>query len=266
MTSTTNRITLYDAEFTLEEKTMSPYAVRIRLLLHYKNIPYDVVWLRFRDVDATAKAVGAAPTRVMADGSPGYTIPFITTKSVDDQTIAISDSARIAQYIEENFPDSENKLLPAETRFFQSIFSKYLIEKVSTAIYGVALASILDLFPSESDREWYLQTRRNVYGRGIEELVPQDEASIQAAWRRFDTTFDDLAAHLDKAGEGNYRITGGVSYSEFELVSWLNMARRASYDGVWKRLASRNGGRWEKLMNLPVYKEILPANRNVSPP
>ena len=93
-----------------------------------------------------------------------------------------------------------------------------------------------------------------------------DEASIKAAWKRLDATFDDLAAHLDKAGEGNYRITGGVSYSEFELVSWLNMARRASYNEVWKRLASRNRGRWEKLMNLPVYKEILPADRNVAPP
>ncbi|EJD06830.1 uncharacterized protein FOMMEDRAFT_165518 [Fomitiporia mediterranea MF3/22] len=257
--SPTYRITLYDVETNLEGKSLSPYSVTIRLLLNYKKIPYENVWLGFRDIEATAKAVGASPTKVNADGNPGYTIPFITVTNNDKQTTAISDSIKIAQYIEEAFPDPEHKLFPAETRVFQSVFSTYLTDKTRGA-YSVVFLRLVNLL-LDNDREWFIESRRRIGGRSVEEMVPQDEASMQIAWKNFDAVFDELAAHLDKAGEGNYRITGGVSYSEFELVSFLNLIYRLSFDEAWKRLKGRNGGRWEKLLNLPVYKDILPVNR-----
>lgn len=98
-------------------------------------------------------------------------------------------------------------------------------------------------------------------GATFDQIVPQDEASVARLWKSFDAAFDDLAAYLDHAGEGNFRVTGDVSYAELELVSLLNLVKRTSFDEGWKRLKDRNGGRWAKLLELPVYQELLPVNR-----
>ncbi|EJD06827.1 uncharacterized protein FOMMEDRAFT_144709 [Fomitiporia mediterranea MF3/22] len=253
-------ITLYDAEFDLPEKTLSPFAIRLRLLLDYKRIPYQNVWIHFPDIEASAKSVGAPPTRINADGRPGYTIPFVTIASRDKPIIALSDSAKIAKYVEEAYPDPEGKMLPAEMRVLYSIFSQYLAQNIAGPMFKFVLPGLLRALAPHS-RDWLIQTRKSTLGVTIDEMIPKDEKALTEAWRAFDAAFDELAAYLDKAGEGNFRITGEVSYVEFELVSTLNLLKRTNPDEGWKRLEARNGGRWAKLMDLPIYKRLLPANR-----
>ncbi|EJD06829.1 uncharacterized protein FOMMEDRAFT_152145 [Fomitiporia mediterranea MF3/22] len=260
MGSKSTIIMLYDAEFNLPEKTLSPFAVRLRILLDYKCIPYQNVWIHFPDIEATAKSVGAPPTRINADGRPGYTIPFVTIASHDKPTIALSDSAKIVKYIEEAYPDPEGKMLPAGMRVLHSIFSQYLAQNIAGPMFKFVLPGLLRAL-APHPRDWLIQTRKSTLGVTIDEMIPKDEKSIAEAWRAVDAAFDDLAAHLDKAGEGNFRITGDVSYVEFELVSILNLLRRTNPDEGWKRLEILNGDRWAKLMDLPIYKRLLPANR-----
>ncbi|KAL5503989.1 hypothetical protein ACEPAH_8061 [Sanghuangporus vaninii] len=254
-----SKITLYDVEFTLKEKTLSPYSIRLMLLLGYKNIAYETVWISFPDVEATAKAVNALPTFTKADGTPGYTIPFITASFPDKSTIAISDSLRIAQFIETTYPDPEDKIMPSNARVFQSMFTKYMTERIYGSINKISMPLVISALP-ESAGKWIVATRKNTIGKTVDEIAPQDETSVTEAWKGIEAAFDDLAAHLDSGGEGNFRVTGSASYAEFELVSVLNFVKRLSPDG-WNRLEVRNGGRWGKLMDLPLYKKLVPANR-----
>ncbi|KAL5525921.1 hypothetical protein ACEPAG_7259 [Sanghuangporus baumii] len=254
-----SKITFYDGEFTVKEKTLSPYSIRIRLLLDYKNIAYEILWIQFPDIEATAKAVGAPPTTMKADGTPRYTIPFITVAFPDQPAIAISDSARIAQFIEKTYPDHEDKLLPSNARIFQSMFTKYMAEKILGSVVKITTPLVVRALP-ENNQKWIIETRKSIFGKSIEEIAPQDESSIAEAWMIIEAAFDDLAAHLDTVQEGNFRITGEPSYAEFELVSVLNVVKRLS-PSSWRRLEGRNGGKWAKLMDLPLYKELLPANR-----
>lgn len=275
-------ITLYDVQSTLEEKTLSPYVVRLRLVLYYfersdldlctlyidirlfldyRKISYETVWIDFPEVEATAKAVGAPPTMLpKADGTPGYTVPFVTIASPNKPTIALSDSFTIVEYLNKEFPDPTNLLLPSETRVFQKIFSKYLADNILRAAVPFVVPGFVAVQRKEK-QAWFIETRKKTLGATLEDVIPVDEANIALAWKKFEAAFDDLAAHLDKGGEGNYRVTGNVSYAEFELVSLLNLIKRLTFEEGWKkRLETRNDGRWAKLMGLPIYKELLPMN------
>lgn len=76
-----------------------------RLLLHYKKIEYQNVWLRYSQVESTAKEIGALPTDKKADGTPRYTIPFMKVSRAGEPDVVISDSPKIAAFLERTFPD-----------------------------------------------------------------------------------------------------------------------------------------------------------------
>lgn len=101
---------------------------------------------------------------------------------------------------------------------------------------------------SPSDAEWLAKTRKiSVLG----------DAEVEEAWNAFDKAFDELAARFDILGEGNFRVVPGqITYSEMEMVSFINFVKRVSPEKGWKRVESRNGGRWSKL--LVMYEEYLP--------
>lgn len=173
------------------------------------------MWLDFPDVEEAAKAVGAPPTRANADRNPGYTIPFITVTSQDKPTVALSDSAKIAAYIEETFPSPDHTLLPAESRVFQSIFTKYLFEKVTCPIVMTLFMPYIRHMRPHT-QEWFIESRTRTFGMSLTEMLPQDEAGIETAWRNFDAGFDDLAIHLDNSGGGNYRLTADFAGPFYE--------------------------------------------------
>ncbi|KAL5485863.1 hypothetical protein ACEPAI_6905 [Sanghuangporus weigelae] len=230
------KITLYDVEFTFKENPLSPYSIRLMLLLHYKNLAYETVWISFPHVEATAKALSAPPTFTKADGTLGYTIPFVTASFPDKSTIAISDSLRIAQFIDKMYPEPEDKIILSNARVFHSIFTKYMTERIQGSIYKISMPFAINALSESAGK------------------------CATEAWKVIKTAFDDLAVHLDNGGERNFRVTGNAGYAEFELVSILNLVKRLSRGG-WNRLRVRNGGRWGKLTDLLLYKKLLPANR-----
>lgn len=150
-------------------------------------------------------------------------------------------------------------MLPPDTRVFQSIFARYLAERIQGSLIKISARSVPKNLDERSGK-WWIETRKNAIGKTLDEIAPQDEAGIARAWKLIEDALDDLAAHLDAIQEGNFRVTGGPSYSEFELVSVLNTVMRVDTD-AWTRVKGRNGGRWGKLMDLPLYKKLLPANK-----
>ncbi|KAH8115134.1 hypothetical protein DFH11DRAFT_1543820 [Phellopilus nigrolimitatus] len=253
-------ITFYETTSLLEERSISPFAVRIRLLLNYKRIPYQIVRIEYPEIEAVSKSVGAPPTGKKVDGRPHYTIPFIVVAPpAPASTFALSDSPTIAAFLEETFPDPDPQHPPAiasaETRVFQSVFRQYLRD-VFMAVFPVMIHAFASKLTTP---EWFITTRKELFGVSAEQIAPRvgDAEGESAAWTAFENSFDGLAAHLDVLGAGNYRLVKSqVTYSEMEMVSLVFCIKRVTPDTAWKKLEGRNGGRWPKL--LALYDEYLP--------
>jgi hypothetical protein len=77
--------------------------------LNYKGLAYKTEWIEYPDIADLCKKIGAEPTMIRKDGRPYYSLPVIQ----DPKTGAvISDSARIAEYLDETYPDTP-KVFPA---------------------------------------------------------------------------------------------------------------------------------------------------------
>jgi glutathione S-transferase len=90
-----------------------------RLTLIYKRIPYETVRVEFRDIQHTMKEIGAPPTGTGPDGTSTYSLPVIRDPATGK---IISESFRIAQYLDEKYPD--RRVIPTGTDGQQSAFAE----------------------------------------------------------------------------------------------------------------------------------------------
>lgn len=226
--------------------------------MNYKRIPFDVVWVDFPDVERTAKALNAEHTRVLPDGTKEYTVPIVTFKQPNQETVVVSDSERVANYLDGAFPDPDRMLFPKETLVFQHTFQQFFRReaKVPRAFLRVNITSILDALPPHT-RQWWIETRPRAFGDSYDALAPNTTEKRAMAWKAYEDAFDAVAKYFDVAGEGNHRLSAGlVTFAEIELVSLLKTIQFIGKDDGWKGLKDRNGGRWAKLVNEPEYRYV----------
>ena len=72
-------------------------------------------WITFPEIEAVCKSIGAPPTMTKKDGRPHYTVPFMKIEPCagsSDPVVVLSDSLKIAEYLEKTFPDPEHPLFP----------------------------------------------------------------------------------------------------------------------------------------------------------
>ena len=117
------------------------------------------------------------------------------------------------------------------------------------SFYGILLRSFVPQM-QPIGRQFVMNTRRLATGKDYNEIVAQNEEELERQWEIVENVFDEIAAHLDKGGEGNNRFSDQVTYVDFEFVSSLWTLKLTSSDDPqgWKRLEGRNGGRWAKLL------------------
>ncbi|EEB97723.1 hypothetical protein MPER_02899 [Moniliophthora perniciosa FA553] len=122
-------ITLYDIGPIVvdgKETGFSPVVRRVMYILNYKGIPYNVKFLCYEDIEPTAKSLGAGPTGVRADGKTlRYTVPF-TADSETSPPTAISDSIKIAKYLENTYPNAP-RIHPQDTEVFADAIFKVTV-------------------------------------------------------------------------------------------------------------------------------------------
>lgn len=205
-----------------------------------------------------SKSVGAPPTRKKKDGSAHYTVPFVTVtppEGTHDPVIAISDSGKIAEYIEKTFPDPAHPLIPEGTRVYRALLGQFISEKLNLVLLPLIVESYRDLLTT---REWYASTRETLLGAPIEAIVPKDEVDVATMREKLWHGFDALADALDVEGEGNLQfVKSHVTYADMEIAALLYFITRISPERIWAHLKERNGRRWQKL--LEEFKPFLPA-------
>ncbi|KAJ7692823.1 hypothetical protein B0H14DRAFT_3046237 [Mycena olivaceomarginata] len=166
-------ITLFD----LDSKVggpLSPWVLPIRLLLNYKQIPYKTTWVNFPDIAKVLTAAGAPPTRT---GTAPYTVPAIV-----DGEKAISDSRKIAEYLERSYPDTTG---PSS---------------------GGAQESAINAFAA---RAYYIETRRVMLGKELHEIDPPSQHEGRCA----------LLKPLSRSPTAGWIFgKNGPVYEDFQLI------------------------------------------------
>ena len=225
--------------------------------MNYKNIQYTNVFMGYPEVEEVAKKVGAQPTSKKVDGSPYYTIPFVTIEHLgSSKPIVLSDSPAIALYLDNLYPEPSRAIDP-DTLVFEATFREFLTE-TWRKLAPITMRDFIAALP-ENDKQWVLDTRKQFVGIRFEDILPplDNVEEMTKTWAMFDDAFNALAKRLDAGGEGNYQVVKGkVTYSEIEMVSLIWFLYYYSEKSCWERVKGMNGGRWEKLLD--AYSEWLP--------
>ncbi|KAL0065381.1 hypothetical protein AAF712_007587 [Marasmius tenuissimus] len=109
------------------------------------------------EVESTAKSIGAAPTMNIMDGSPRYTVPIIHDSTTGK---VVSDSFRIAEYLDETYPDTP-RIIPAGTRMLQSSFCTLIFTTFAPLLPIIRPVTVANFLPPEVG-----EALKKVFGEG----------------------------------------------------------------------------------------------------
>ncbi|KIW12448.1 hypothetical protein PV08_09725 [Exophiala spinifera] len=239
MTESSPEIVLYDLACT-KNVCFSPAVLRTRLMLNYKHVAYETIFLEFPDIEQTLKELGVAPHDTRSDSEPRYTVPAI--HHVPSSTY-LMDSHAIAEFLESTYPTPPLTLV--------SSFINQVSCKARSALGPAFRSSVtpreIRILPPRS-QVYFRQKREALLGHRLEDLLDLD---------REERTWNDLADEIRAAGEfmltnkanGPFVLGAQPSYTDFFIAGSLHSARMVD-EGIFERCTK-----------FPGYKEIYEACR-----
>ncbi|KAL0574521.1 glutathione S-transferase Gst1 [Marasmius crinis-equi] len=236
--SSTPKITLYDVGPThFGEMGMSPFARGIRFALNYKSLPYAIHEVTLPTIEPTAKALGASPTpSFLARNQPRYTVPFIHDPSTGR---VLSDSLRIASYLDETYPDRPLIVPPEkETRIGQ------FCDSVSSIT-----APLIPIIMPFTISQWMSSEMQKTFpaGAGVCKLTPEEQDEV---WESVVAGFRGLMNEYDIKAIGDNQSAPWVmrgrdpSWADMLLTGFFWWIRAVFFDSKgWKEIEQLGGGR-----------------------
>ncbi|KAG2417598.1 hypothetical protein HFD88_008817 [Aspergillus terreus] len=232
MSQSKPEIVLYDLACT-KNICFSPVVWRIRLMLNYKRIPYQTVFLEFPDIEPTLKELGIPPS-----DSGTYTVPAIHHLPTKTH---IMDSARIADFLESTYPDPAVPLTSELGRKIEAQSRKV----VSTAFGASVLPREMGIL-SPRAQEYFRRTREAALGHPLEDLL--DPEREEQAWAAVDGAIREVGElMLTHKAEGPFILGSRPSYTDFFIAGALQSARTV------------HAGVFERLVRYPGYREVYEA-------
>ncbi|KAK7028612.1 glutathione S-transferase-like protein ustS [Favolaschia claudopus] len=244
-------IVFYDIPSNFSTNCWSPNLWKTRYALNFKGLSYKTVWVEYPDIEPQCKKIGADPTSTKADGRPHYTLPVIQDLSTG---AVISDTTRIAQYLDATYPDKP-LLMPAGTAGFHLAFQEAAHALISP-IYPYGLpASQLKMNPSSA--EYFRRTREISWGKSLEDLTPKGDLDV-AEWKKLKDGFTKIDEWFQAGGKENLYFMGEKPcYADLWMTSyamWISL----SLPDKWEDMKTWNGGKWAKLLkSLEQYATVV---------
>lgn len=228
------------------------------LLLNFKGLPYQTIFVPFQDIESTARSLGASPTNTR---SPQYTVPILVDESPQGERTVVSGTDQIRDYIDAKVPSPAFAYTAKgeEERWIQLV--ERALFKALPPLNAPAQARFLD----PPAREFYMWTRKEWYGTPHLPCFPPSlvltlrsgldlEPLIQnpnhgALWPGVDAAFDEFARVIDTLPPSESWLFGrdAPAYADFVLCAGLCWTKAIGPDGAWDRIRVRNGGRWGRL-------------------
>lgn len=176
----------------------SPFCAKVRKILDYKGLDYEVV-----EVDYLERK-----ELLLASGQ--LIVPALTFE--DGETIA--DSDRISMVLEDRYP--ELTIFPPQWRGVHLGLARYFDTELEDALFRVALADEIAHYARQGrDREaFYRLIRDRKYGAGFCDRTLSEEA---ANWKRV----REMLAPLDDTLRERAFLLGRIGYADFALYGQL---------------------------------------------
>src|ERR1700683_989376 len=177
----------------------SPFCAKVRKLLDYKGVEYEVFEIEYLE----------RKERLAASGQ--LMVPALTF----DNGETIVDSDRIAMRLEELYP--EPTIFPPGQRGLHLGLARYIDTAIEDALFRVAVPDELEYFHARgADREamWRL-IRERKYGEGF---VDRMGTELEANWKIASAA---LAPFEEQLGAGAF-LTNRIGLADFSLYGQLN--------------------------------------------
>lgn len=220
-----------------------------RYVLNFKKLQYKTVPLEFTELKDVLQAAGVPPLTTKG-GDIMYTVPSI----VDDATgAAISDSFKIAEYLDKQYPDTPKVFPPGsgglQAAFYEQ-FDKAFLEFVTLMMTNVP--RLLNPISEES----YLDTRPKILGKPFDQIRPVGE-ELDKVWKNTKAFFDSMDQWYGKSG-GPYLMGDTPSFVDFQVGAFFASLRMINGEDSeeWKKISTWHDSRWLKLAkNLEQYAD-----------
>lgn len=218
-----------------------------RYALNFKGIVYRTEWVEYPDIEALSKRIGAPPTGKWPDSTSYYSLPAIYDPSTKK---AVSDSAEIAKYLDETYPDTPT-LFPTGTVALQTLFLDWAWDNVGFPLSKqLAVASCSCLNPAS--QSYYREKREWQVGAPLEALKTEQN------WAALEEGLGKLKGYYEANGEGNDGLLGGeqITFADLQIVSYFAWVRVVSPE-VWDKVKGLHGGQWAKVLeHFETYEAV----------
>jgi glutathione S-transferase len=212
-----------------------------RYVLNFKKLPYKTVYLEFPELKDVLQAAGVPPITTKS-GDIFYTSPSI----VDDATgAAISDSFKIAEYLDKQYPDTP-KAFPPGSKGLQAAFYEQF-DSIFSGFVPLMMPQVPDVINLAS-REYYFDTRPKIFGKPWDQLRPVGE-ELDKTWRNTKGFFDSMDKWYEESG-GPYLMGNAPSFADFAVGAFLVAVKMVNGEDSeeWGKISTWHDGRWFKLV------------------
>ncbi|KAL8849422.1 MAG: hypothetical protein Q9221_005594 [Calogaya cf. arnoldii] len=253
-----DQITLYDIACKPPTRCWSFNPWKTRLILNYKNIPYNTHWLEIPAIapHLTALSIPPNPPNNSALLSAPYTLPTIripashshsnsnrsNNKNPNSDTVTedkyIMDSTLIAHELENRYP---NPPLPSNTPKQTAIETLW---PQIMQILGPAILPNVTRLINPASRDHFIRTREEAFGVKIKDFDHPDV--MEKAWRDVRPVVEEMAGVLKENG-GPFVEGEVVSYADFVVVGIMVFLERAGAGAVerFREVDGAFGRLWE---------------------
>jgi glutathione S-transferase len=153
------KIKMYDLAGAEDDRRPSPNCWRVRLALLHKKLPFETVPVRFTEKEIIAFS-GQGRVPVIVDGEK-----------------IVYDSWAIAEYLENNYPESPSLFGGA----IGKSLSRFVTDWVETLINPELVRLIItDIYSHihEKDKDYFRQTREKAFGATLEQISIDREQRV----------------------------------------------------------------------------------------
>ncbi|RFC66210.1 glutathione S-transferase family protein [Fulvimarina endophytica] len=193
-------ITLYELVGSDETRPFSPHCWKVRMALELKGLSYECEPVRFTEI----------PT--VADGS-ARTLPVLR-----DGSRLIVDSFKIAEHLEEAYPERPTLFGDGAGRAYARFIEKWVLMELHPLITRIAVREIHDLLDLP-DQNYFRRTREMRLGATLEDVTrSRDEARP-----KFASALQPVRAVLDEQpflGGAEPRF---VDFILFGALQWVRL-------------------------------------------
>lgn len=200
------------------------------------------MWLEYPEIKPFYEQNSLTPTTsrvIKGTTTPVSTLPVIMDPNTNR---FITDSFAIAQYLDEQYPDTP-KVLPHGTAalnyVFQTAFSDATRGTIKLGMFKGA-----QMLNPES-KEYYIRTRAEQFGAPWEQFAPPEKRKEQ--WNELRAACDTADGWYVKSS-GQFILGDAPCYADFMVAGRFKWIQNCSEEQEWEGVKSWNGGRWGKLV------------------